>query len=293
MAKTTTAEDINQPKQSRLSEFVAVPSWVTVHVPLFVLVTLFMTPVILAFVMSTQSAVEVYQVLNLWPGSEGLSNYESVLFEYNFVSYIPNTLMMATIIVAGEVTFSLLAALALVYYDFPYKNVAFLIILLTLMLPFPVRIVPLYNLVIDLGWGNSLLGLSGPYVASATSVFLFRQHFRAIPDSILETAKLDGVGPLKFLVYVLIPMSKGIIAGVIVINFISAWNKYLWPLIIVSDREKQVVQVGINYIQGTADAGLTQWGLIMAGSVLALIPPLIILLVFHKPIIRTLGVQVN
>lgn len=293
MSNTTITEDAPQSLTDRLREEVSVPSWVPVHVPLFVLVALFLSPVVLAILMSTQSPVEVYQVLNLMPGSEGLANYVTVLTEYDFLTYIPNTLLMASIIVTGEVLLSLLAALALVYYDFPYKNVVFVIILLTLLLPIPVRIVPLYDLVIDLGWGNSMLGLTGPYIASATSVFLLRQHFRAISDSILESAKLDGVGPISFLVHVLIPMSKGMIAGVVVINFISAWNKYLWPLIIVSDREKQVVQVGINYIQGTADAGLTQWGVIMAGSVLALIPPLVILVVFHKPIVRTLGVQVN
>ncbi|WP_132059011.1 carbohydrate ABC transporter permease [Halorussus amylolyticus] len=293
MSKPTVTSDSAQSDPSTVRDFLSVPPWVTVHVPLFVLVTLSLSPIVLAVLMSTQSTVEIYQVFNLAPGSEGLSNYDTVLTEYDFLTYIPNTFVMASIIVTGEVTFSLLAALALVYYDFPYKNVVFVAILLTLMLPFPVRIVPLYNLVTDLGWGNSVLGLSGPYVASATSVFLLRQHFRAIPDSILETAKLDGVGPLKFLVYVLIPMSKGILAGVVVINFISAWNKYLWPLIIVSDRQKQVVQVGIAYIQGTADAGLTQWGIIMAGSVLALIPPLVILVAFHRPIIRTLGIQAN
>lgn len=293
MSNSPPTESSAETNRSTVLETLSVPPWATVHVPLFLLVLLFMSPVLLAMVMSTQSTVEIYQVLNLVPGSAGLSNYATVLTEYGFLEYIPNTVAMAVIIVAGEVTFSLLAALALVYYDFPYKNVVFLVILLTLMLPIPVRIIPLYNLVIDLEWGNSLLGLSGPYVASATSVFLLRQHFRAVPDSILETAKLDGVGPLKFLVYVLIPMSKGIIAGVVVINFISAWNKYLWPLIIVSDREKQVIQVGINYIQGTADAGLTQWGLIMAGSVIALLPPLLVLVVFHRPIVQTLGVRVN
>ncbi|WP_135829615.1 carbohydrate ABC transporter permease [Halorussus halobius] len=293
MSKPTITRDSERADRTTVRDRLSIPSWASVHVPLVVLVALSLSPVVLAVLMSTQSTVEIYQVFNLAPGTEGASNYLTVLTEYDFLTYIPNTVVMATIIVVGEVTFSLLAALALVYYDFPYKNVVFVVILLTLMLPFPVRIVPLYSLVTDLGWGNSMLGLSGPYVASATSVFLLRQHFRAIPDSILETAKLDGVGPLTFLVHVLIPMSKGILSGVVVINFISAWNKYLWPLIIVSDRQKQVVQVGISYIQGTADAGLTQWGIIMAGSVLALLPPLVILVVFHRPIVRTLGIQAN
>jgi sn-glycerol 3-phosphate transport system permease protein len=164
-------------------------------------------------------------------------------------------------------------------------------ILLTLLLPVPVRIVPLFQMMADLGWTNTVLALTGPYIASATAVFLFRQHFMSIPTSLVETAKLDGVGPITFLFKVLIPMSKGMIAGVCVITYIYAWNQYLWPLVAVTDKSSQVVQVGIRYIQGSAQAGLTQWGLIMAGAVLALLPPLAVLIALHKPLLETFAIQ--
>lgn len=268
-----------------------IPEWIWTEAPLFVIVALFMSPIVLAMVMSTQSTVAIYQTYNFLPGTEALENYSAVLFEFNFATYMVNSFIMATVIVIGKLTFSLLAALAIVYYDFRFKNVVFMIILFTLLLPIPVRIIPLYQFMIDLGWANSFAGLTGPYIASATAVFLFRQHFKSLPTSILETAKLDGVGPLKFLIYVLMPMSRGMIVGVIVIMFISSWNKYLWPLVVISDQQSQVVQVGIRYIQGTAAGGLTQWGIIMAGSIVALIPPLVVLVLFHKPLLKTFGVQ--
>jgi ABC-type sugar transport system, permease component len=136
-----------------------------------------------------------------------------------------------------------------------------------------------------------VVSITGPYIASATAVFLFRQHFMSIPVSMVESPRLDGVGPLTFLFRVLIPMSKGTIAGVSVITFIYAWNQYLWPLIVISDQGKQVVQVGIRFLQGASQSGLIQWGLIMAGAVIALLPSLVILIVFHRPLLETFALQ--
>jgi sn-glycerol 3-phosphate transport system permease protein len=264
---------------------------VLIHAGLILSVAVMSAPLVLAIVMSTQTTTEVYQVTNLAPGSAGLSNYETALTEYNLYRYMVNSLVMSVVIVVGKVTLSLLAALALVYYRFPYERAVFMFILLTLLLPVPVRIVPLFQLMADLGWANTLLSITGPYIASATAVFLFRQHFRSIPASLVENARLDGVGPLTFLVRVLIPMSRGMIAGVSVITFIYAWNQYLWPLIVISDQSKQVVQVGIGFLQGASQSGLTQWGLIMAGAVVALLPPLVVLYVLHRPLLETFALQ--
>jgi len=248
-------------------------------------------PLVLALVMSTQNTTEVYQVTNVGIGSNGLSNYETALTEYNLLQYMVNSFVMAAIIVVGKVSLSLLAALALVYYRLPYERAVFMFILLTLLLPVPVRIVPLFQLMADLGWANTMLAITGPYIASATAVFLFRQHFMSIPTSLVENARLDGVGPVTFLVKVLIPMSKGMIAGVSVITFIYAWNQYLWPLIVISDQHKQVIQVGIGFLQGASQSGLTQWGLIMAGAIIALIPPLLVLVALHRPLLETFALQ--
>ncbi|QIB75558.1 carbohydrate ABC transporter permease [Halogeometricum borinquense] len=264
---------------------------VFVHVALFGSIILVGLPLILAVIMSTQSTNEIYQVTNLGIGSAKLSNYETALTEYNLLQYMINSFVMSVTIVIGKVALSLLAALALVYYRFPFERAVFGFILLTLLVPVPVRIVPLFQLMADLGWADSLIAITGPYIASATAVFLFRQHFMSIPESLVENARLDGVGPLTFLVQVLIPMSKGMIAGVSVITFIYAWNQYLWPLIVISDQSKQVIQVGIKFLQGASQSGLTQWGLIMAGAVIALIPPLAVLLVLHRPLLETFAIQ--
>ena len=262
-----------------------------VHAGLVAAVFLMGLPLLLAVVMSTQTTTEVYEVTNLAVGSDGLSNYRTALTEYNLGRYLLNSLVMSVVIVVGKVALSLLAALALVYYEFPYERAVFVFVLLTLLLPVPVRIVPLFQLMADLGWANSLLSITGPYVASATAVFLFRQHFRTIPDSLVENARLDGVGPLAFLFRVLIPMSTGMIAGVSVITFVYAWNQYLWPLIVVSEQSKQVVQVGIRFLQGASQSGLTQWGLVMAGAVIALLPPLVVLILLHRPLLETFTLQ--
>ncbi|CQH56473.1 ABC-type transport system permease protein (probable substrate glycerol-3-phosphate) [Halobacterium hubeiense] len=267
------------------------PDHVPMHLGLVAAIALMASPLVLAVVMSTQTTTEVYQVTNVGIGSQGLSNYQAALTEYNFTTYMVNSLVMSVVIVVAKVALSLLAALALVYYELPYERAIFMFILLTLLLPVPVRIVPLFQLMADLGWTNTLLALTGPYVASATAVFLFRQHFMSIPDSLIETARVDGVGPLRFLFGVLVPMSRGMIAGVCVITFIYAWNQFLWPLVAVTNKSSQVVQVGIRYIQGSAQAGLTQWGLIMAAAVLALLPPLFVLLALHRPLLETFAIQ--
>lgn len=262
-----------------------------VHGGLVVSIFLMGLPLLLALIMSTQNTTEVYQITNVGIGSEGLSNYGTVLGEYNFGQYMINSVVMSVIIVIGKVTLSLFAALALVYYRFPYERAVFMFILLTLLLPVPVRIVPLFDLMARLGWGNTLMAITGPYIASATAVFLFRQHFMAIPASLVENAHLDGVGPLTFLWKVLIPMSRGMIAGVSVITFIYAWNQYLWPLIIMSDQNKQVVQVGLRFLQAASQSGLTRWGIIMAGAIIALLPPLAVLIIMHRPLLETLAIQ--
>jgi sn-glycerol 3-phosphate transport system permease protein len=267
------------------------PDSLSIHAGLVFAIFLMALPLLLAVIMSTQNTTEVYEVTNVGVGSEGLSNYGTVLTDFSFATYMFNSLVMSVVIVVGKVSLSLLAALALVYYQLPYERAVFMFILLTLLLPVPVRIVPLFQMMADLGWTNTVLALTGPYIASATAVFLFRQQFMSIPTSLVETAKLDGVGPIEFLVKVLIPMSKGMIAGVCVITYIYAWNQYLWPLVAVTDKSSQVVQVGIRYIQGSAQAGLTQWGLIMAGAVLALLPPLAVLIALHKPLLETFAIQ--
>ena len=267
------------------------PDNLLVHVALVASTLVMALPLLLALLMSTQTTTQIYQTSNLAPGGQAVHNYVAAMTEYGMGRYLLNSLVMSLVIVVGKVTISLFAALAIVYYRFRFKRLVFMFILFTLMLPVPVRILSLFQFVANIGWSDSLLALTAPYLASATTVFLLRQHFRSIPDSLVETARLDGIGPLTFLFRVLVPMSKGMIAGVAVIEFIYAWNQYLWPLTIMSTQRKQVAQVGVKLLQSASAAGQTQWGLIMAGAVIALIPPLLVLLVLHRPLLQTFGLQ--
>ncbi|WP_276270842.1 carbohydrate ABC transporter permease [Haloarcula litorea] len=246
-------------------------------------------PVVMTLLMSTQPSVQISSSTLTGVGSEGLSNYEAVLFEENFATYLVNSFVMALAVAVGKVGIALLAALALVYYDLPFKRLILLFILFTLALPVPVRIVPMYEIMVSLDWENSMLGLVTPYFASATSVLLLRQHFRSISASMVESAKLDGVGPLKFLVYVLIPMSRSMIAGLFAIAFIWGWNQYLWPLIIINDQSKQVLQVGLAQLN--PQAGEALWGLIMAGAVITLLVPLLLMITLREPLLDTVSMQ--
>ncbi|RQG99172.1 carbohydrate ABC transporter permease [Natrarchaeobius oligotrophus] len=261
------------------------------HVLLGTLTLLVVSPLLLALLMSTQTRAEIYQPGYLLPGSAGLENYQRALFDFQFGLYLLNSLIMSIIVVIGKVGLALIAALALVYYRIPYKNGIFIFILLTLTFPVPVRIVPLFDMMVSVGWTNSMLALTIPYFASATALFIFRQHFLSIPDSLTEAARLDGVGPLKFLREVVIPMSSGMIAGVSVITFIYTWHQYLWPLVIIEDDANQVVVVGIKLLEGSQWSGQVEWGVIMAGSILAVLPPLVVLILLRKPLLQAFGVQ--
>ena len=262
------------------------------HTIIFGTLLLIALPVIYALVVSTQSPEQVYEISYFLPGNQLIENYSYVLFEFGMFSYIINSLLMSLIIVAGKVSISLLAALVLVYFSFPFRKTVFLLILGTLMLPISVRIVPLFITMVELNWVDSMWSLTVPYLASATAVFLFYQKFRSIPEQLVEIAKLRGIGPIRFLLYVLIPMSKGMIAGVCVIMFIFSWNQYLWPSIIIESESQQVVQTGLQIIKNTSQTGqFIRWDRLMSASVLALLPPLVLLIVARDQLIQTFGVD--
>lgn len=264
---------------------------VRLHLLAIASIFIIILPIIVAIVVSTKESGIVTSVTELIPGTSGPANYQRALFELGFWRFMLNSFIMSVIIVVGKLFVSLLAALAIVYYRLPYKNLIFLFILFTLLLPVPVRFVPLYRLTVDIGWNNSFLAITVPYIASATTVFILRQHFLSISESLVETAKIDGVGPVRFLTSVLIPMSRGILVGVSVIMFVFAWNQYLWPLVIIDTEGQQVAQVGLSILRGQASSGEVAWSMVMTGSVLTLVPPLALLIIFRNALIETFTIQ--
>lgn len=261
------------------------------HLQLWVLVFAVVFPLVVAVIVSTKQTGVITGLADLAPGSYAVENYREALVDYQFGRFMWNSLVMSLVVVVGKLVVSVFAAMAIVYYRVPYKNLVFLCILFTLLLPVPVRFIPLFQLMNDLGWSNTILAITVPYLASATTVFILRQHFLSIPSSIVETAKIDGVGPLRFLVFVLLPMSKGVLVGVSIIMFVYAWNQYLWPLIIIDSEANQVAQVGLQLLQGDVQGGQLSWSLVMAGSTLTLLPPLLLMVAFRKPLLETFSIQ--
>jgi sn-glycerol 3-phosphate transport system permease protein len=195
--------------------------------------------------------------------------------------------VMALVIAIGKIVISMLSAFAVVYFRFRFRMFFFWMIFVTLMLPVEVRIAPTYKVVADLGMLNSFAGLTLPLIASATATFLFRQFFLTVPDELIEAARIDGAGPMRFFKDVLLPLSRTSIAALFVIQFIYGWNQYLWPLIITTQENMYPVVIGIKRMIAGGDA-VTEWNLVMATALLAMIPPVAVVIFMQKWFVKGL-----
>jgi len=260
---------------------------VLTHLALLLVALTVASPILFALLKSTQSTVQVFTYPPSFAiGTHAPENYATAWSYYHLGILMKNTFIIAFAVTIGKTLMSLLAALALVYFDFRFKNLLFVFVLLTLMMPIPVRIVPLYDLVRSFGWGNTHWALVVPFLASATGVFLFRQHFMSIPGSLVDAARVDGVGPLRFLWQILVPMSMNTIGAMAVIQFVYIWNQYLWPLIIIASNEKQMIQIGLKMLTGSGAEGMLNWGVAMAGTIITMLPPLIVFLLLQEQFMR-------
>lgn len=257
-----------------------------------VLVTAF--PIYVAFIASTHELKALLQPpVPLLPGSAIIENYARALSEGATAVGVPvwqmmfNSLVMAIGITFGKITISILAAFAIVYFRFPFRMGFFWMIFVTLMLPVEVRIFPTYKVVSDLGMLNSFPGLTIPLIASATATFLFRQFFMTVPDELAEAARIDGAGPMRFFFDVLLPLSRTNIAALFVILFIFGWNQYLWPLLITTDERMYTILIGINRMLAVGDAQ-AEWQIIMATTMLAMLPPVIIVVIMQRLFVKGL-----
>ena len=264
--------------------------WLT-HALLILGVLVIAFPIWLAFVASTVSQAEIVSPpMPVWPGDRFLENYRRALFSginAPVASMLLNSLVMAIGIAVGKIVISLLSAFAIVYFRFPGKMLFFWMIFLTLMLPVEVRIVPTYEVVAGFGMLNSYSGLILPLVASATATFLFRQFFMTVPDELAEAARVDGARPMRFFVDILVPMSRTNIAALFVILFIYGWNQYLWPLLITTDPSMNTIVMGIKQMFPSGD-DTADWPVIMATSILAMLPPVIVVVTMQKFFVRGL-----
>ena len=197
------------------------------------------------------------------------------------------SLVSAVSIALGKIAISLLSAFAFVYFRFPGRGLCFWMVFITLMLPVEVRIGPTYEVVAGLGMLNTYAGLTVPLIASATATFLFRQFFLTVPDELVEAARIDGAGPMRFFIDVLVPLSATSIAALFVIQFIYGWNQYLWPLLVTTDEAMYPVVIGIKRMISGGDAA-TDWNIVMATAMLAMIPPALVVLLMQKWFVKGL-----
>lgn len=264
--------------------------WLT-HLLMIIGVLIVFFPIWLAFVASTVTQQDIAQApMPLLPGDKFLENYTRALFSgvnVPVATMLTNSLIMALGIAIGKIIISLLSAFAIVYFRFPGRNIFFWMIFITLMLPVEVRIVPTFEVVAGFGMLNSYSGLIFPLIASATATFLFRQFFLTIPDELAEAARVDGARPMRFFIDILLPMSRTNVAALFVILFIYGWNQYLWPLLITTDPEMNTIVMGLKQMFPSGD-DLADWPVIMATSMLAMIPPIIVVISMQKLFIRGL-----
>jgi sn-glycerol 3-phosphate transport system permease protein len=257
--------------------------WLTfaAHAVLVLGVLIVAFPVYMTFVASTHDqATMLSGPVPLLPGRFLADNYRAVLLSgLGASSSSPpvalmmfNSLVMALAIAFGKIAISIIAAYAIVYFKFPFRMTFFWMIFITLMLPVEVRILPTYEVIANLGMLNSYAGLTIPLIASATATFLFRQFFLSVPDELTEAARIDGAGPLRFFQDILLPLSGTSIAALFVIQFIYGWNQYLWPLLVTTSEDYYTVVMGISRMVNVVDAA-AKWNLIMALTLLAMIPP--------------------
>ena len=267
------------------------------HATLVIGVLIVAFPVYLTLVASTQSAPDIAssRPISLWPGNHFIETYRLALFggESSMGSKYPAaapmmlvSLISALVIAIGKITISMLSAFAIVYFRFPLRNVVFWMIFVTLMLPVEVRIGPTYEVVSQLGMLNSYAGLTVPLIASATATFLFRQFFLTVPDELVEAARMDGAGPMRFFWDVLLPLSRTSMAALFVIQFIYGWNQYLWPLLVTTNEDMYPVVLGIKRL--IAGEAYTEWNVVMATALLAMLPPALVVMLMQKWFVKGL-----
>lgn len=265
------------------------------HVVLVLSLVVICIPLWYAFVASTRSSSEMLSgVLPLYPGTEFFTNYgEAITRGISGASSPPvgqmllNSVVMALGIAIGKICISSLSAFAIVFFRFRFRWFFFWLVFITLMLPVEVRIVPTYAVMSTLNLIDTRTGLILPLIASATATFLFRQFYLTIPDELVEAARMDGATPMRFFIDILLPLSRTNMAAVFVIMFLFGWNQYLWPLLVTASEENYTVVMGIQRMV-VASREEPQWHLVMAAAILALIPPVIVIVGMQKLFVRGL-----
>ncbi|MCB5203351.1 sn-glycerol-3-phosphate ABC transporter permease UgpE [Neorhizobium sp. T786] len=265
------------------------------HLMLVIGILIVAFPIYYTFVASTMTSAEVIRApMSLLPGDHFVENYSGAMsgglekvVGVSLERLLLNTFVVALAIAIGKIIISFLSAFAIVFFRFPFRMAFFWMIFITLMLPVEVRILPTYKVIVDLGLLDTYAGLTLPLMASATATFLFRQFFLTIPGEMVEAARIDNAGPFRFMKDILLPLSKTNIAALFVILFIYGWTQYLWPLLVTNDAKMNTIIIGLRRMVDFTDAS-TPWNYVMVTAVLAIIPPVLVVVLMQRWFVKGL-----
>ena len=273
-----TRED--EPKQRRFGQW-------PIHLSLLIIGLIIAVPIIIAFFMSFTPLPEIVGRSNpsIVPETWTLANYDKAWRASPFPRYMLNSFIQTGVITGAQVLFSILAGYAFAMFEFRGKNLLFAILIGSLIIPFELTFIPNFLLVSDLGLANTYAGLTIPFLASAFGVFMMRQFFMSIPRDLYDAAKIDGASDWFYLWRVMVPLSKGAIAAFTIFAFLAAWNQYLWPLVITNDESMRTAQIGLRFFLVNQERA-TDWGAIMAGAMIVMVPTLVVFLVAQRQLVK-------
>ncbi|MGY1750073.1 carbohydrate ABC transporter permease [Modestobacter sp. SYSU DS0511] len=257
------------------------------YLGLLLVVLVVALPLYWILISSLKERPDIYTVPVTWvPDPFTTANYSRVGTGVAFTDYLRNSIVITTVLTVVEVTLGVLSAFALAFLRFPGRSLVLLFVIASLMVPNQVTVISNYALVAQLGWRNTFAGIIVPLAGVAFGTFLLRNHFLSLPKEIIEAAEMDATGPLKMLWRVVLPMSWPTLVAFVLITIVTEWNQYLWPLLMADDSSTAPLPVGLAQLQDTA--GLTNWGPVMAGTVLTMLPILIVFLLLQRHMIKGL-----
>ncbi|NLJ75007.1 MAG: ABC transporter permease subunit [Firmicutes bacterium] len=264
---------------------------IVIHAILILTLIAVAFPIYYAFIMATHTHQDAYAFPPvLRPGNQLLRNIKEAWKRVNMGTLLTNSAIIAIAVSFGKIVFSILAAFAFTHFRFKGDWLLFPLCMVTQMMPLPVRVVPLYRMMANFNWLNTYRALTIPYLASTTGIILFRQFYMTVPQELADAARVDGATPLQYLWRILIPLSWTNIAALLVIEFVYMWNEYLWPNIATTAADMQVAQIGLRMLY-TSERGAAEWNIIMAGTLIIMLPPLIVLILFRRQFAQGIAMQ--
>lgn len=243
-------------------------------------------PLLYALSTSLKTGAEVNQYPpTLWPRVFDFGNYPDALRVAPIARFLLNSFIQSGVVTLGQMVTAALAAFAFSYIQFPGRQAMFFLFLSTLMIPAEVTLIPNYLTVRSLGWLNTYPALVAPFLATAFGTFLLRQFFLTIPRELWDAGLIDGCSRRRFLLTILVPLARPALATLAIYAFLSTWNQYLWPLLVINSQQMRTVQIGLAILQSQESVS---WSLVMAGIILIVAPTVFLFLLGYRHVVRGL-----